>query len=107
MNRWNIPNWLEKAVFERDKACVYCGIIFSDTPQFFRERRSWEHITNNANIITLENIALCCRGCNSSKGTKLLEAWLDSPYCKRKNISNDTVAQVVKVALLTSQTLIR
>jgi hypothetical protein len=25
MNRWNIPNWLESAAYERDKACVYCG----------------------------------------------------------------------------------
>lgn len=106
MNRWNIPNWLEKAALERDQACVYCGIIFSDEPQSFRERRSWEHISNNANIITLENIALCCRGCNSSKGAKLLEDWLDSPYCKRKNISKDTVAQVVKEALLNPQTFI-
>ena len=44
MNRWNIPNWLEKETLERDKACVYCGIIFSYEPQSFRERRSWEHI---------------------------------------------------------------
>ena len=106
MNRWNIPNWLEKAVNERDKTCVYCGIIFSDEPQSFRNRRSWEHITNNDKIVTLGNIALCCRGCNSSKGTKLLEAWLDSPYCKRKNISKATVAQVVKEALLNPQALI-
>lgn len=102
MNRWNIPNSLEKAVFERDKACVYCGIIFSDTAPFARERRSWEHIANNANIITPQNIALCCMGCNSSKGAKSLEAWLDSRYCKRKNINKDTVAQVVREALFNS-----
>ncbi|MGA2249863.1 hypothetical protein [Terracidiphilus sp.] len=106
MNRWNIPNWLETAVFERDKVCIYCGIIFNDEPRSFRERRSWEHITNNAKIITLENIALCCRGCNSSKGVKFLETWLDSSYCKRKNISKDTVAQVVKDALLNPPALV-
>jgi hypothetical protein len=106
MNRWNIPNWLEIAVLERDKSCIYCRIIFSDEPQSFREHRSWEHITNNAKIITLENIALCCRGCNSSKGVKLLEAWLNSSYCKRKNISKDTVAQVVKDALLNPPALV-
>ena len=106
MNRWNIPDWLEKAVLERDKACVYCGTIFSDEPQSPGERRSWEHITNNANIITLENIALCCRSCNSSKGAKLLGAWLDSCYSKRNRISKETVAQVVKEALLNPQALI-
>jgi 5-methylcytosine-specific restriction endonuclease McrA len=105
-NRWKIPNQLVKEVFERDKACVYCGIVFTDEPVSFRERRSWEHIANNAKIVTLENIALCCRGCNSSKGAKLLEAWLDSPYCKRRNIRKDTVAQVVKEALLNPPTLI-
>jgi 5-methylcytosine-specific restriction endonuclease McrA len=57
MNRWSIPNSIEKAVFERDKSCVYCGILFGDEPQSFRERRSWEHIVNNAKLITLENIA--------------------------------------------------
>jgi hypothetical protein len=104
MNRWNIPERLEEAVRERDKSCIYCGIIFSDDPQSFRERRSWEHIVNDANIITLENIALCCRGCNSSKGAKLLAVWMGSLYCKRKNISKDTVAQVVKEMLQNPRT---
>jgi hypothetical protein len=31
----------------------------------------------------------------------LLEVWLDSPYCRRKNIGKDTVAQVIRAALLT------
>jgi hypothetical protein len=26
MSNWGIPDWLEKEVRERDKACVYCGI---------------------------------------------------------------------------------
>ena len=100
MNRWNIPNLIEKAVLQRDKSCVYCGIPFSDEPQNFREGRSWEHIVNDAKLVAPGNIVLCCRGCNSSKGSRLLEVWLESPYCKRKNISRDTVAEVVRAALL-------
>lgn len=33
---------------------------------------TWEHIINDASIVTRENIALCCVACNSSKGTKRL-----------------------------------
>jgi hypothetical protein len=54
---------------------------------------------NDARIITRENISLCCRSCNSSKGAKLLEAWLGSEYCKRRGISRETVAEVVRQAL--------
>ena len=94
MNRWNIPDWLEKEVIERDKFCIYCGVSFGSSDHF-GARPSWEHIVNDARIVSKENIALCCRGCNSSKGAKLLGVWLDSAYCRRKNISKDTVAEVI------------
>src|SRR5208283_3749610 len=78
MNRWNIPTSLEQEVIERDKSCVYCGVAFGA-----ENRPSWEHIVNDARIITRENITLCCRACNSSKGVKPLESgW--SPH-----IAND------------------
>ena len=60
---------------------------------------SWEHIVNDARIITRENIALCCRSCNSSKGQRSLADWIASPYCKRRGISPETVAEIVKAAL--------
>ena len=78
MNRWNIPAGLEQEVRQRDKSCVYCGIVFGGV-----NRPSWEHIVNDARIVTRENIALCCRPCNSSKGVKPLEVWLWSAYCKQ------------------------
>jgi len=28
MNRWNIPDWLEAYVLERDKDCIYCRATF-------------------------------------------------------------------------------
>ncbi|NVJ93226.1 MAG: HNH endonuclease [Methylocystaceae bacterium] len=98
-NSWNIPKWLEDEVRERDTHCVYCGVKF--TP--FKENRttaaSWEHIINDASIITSENIALCCCGCNASKGQKKLSLWLESPYCKKKGITVNSVALIIKSAL--------
>jgi len=60
---------------------------------------TWEHIINDARIVTRENIARCCASCNSSKGTKKLSLWIESSYCKRRGIGRDTVADVVKQAL--------
>lgn len=98
MNRWNIPAWLEKEVRERDRTCVYCGVAFAANAPH-AQRSSWEHVINDAKIVTRENIALCCRACNSSKGTQDLTVWLESAYCKRHGITSQTVAEVIKAAL--------
>jgi len=95
-NGWGIPKNIEDLVLERDQCCVYCGCEFSnDRPK----KRSWEHIINDMNIRTLENIALCCIGCNASKGNKELRKWLDSDSAKKRGISYDTLADVIKTAL--------
>ena len=99
MNRWNIPACLEREVVERDRQCVYCGVEFATVAPQRRLRRSWEHIVNDARIVTRENIALCCISCNASKGTKDLASWLDSKYCKRRGITAQSVAAIVQAAL--------
>lgn len=102
MNRWGIPAWLEKEVRERDKACVYCGVKMIEKKSQKGSRRTvatWEHIINDATIVTRENIARCCAACNSSKGTKDIINWLQSNYCKTYGITENTVAEVVKEAL--------
>ncbi|WP_432744179.1 hypothetical protein ABXJ76_03630 [Methylobacter sp. G7] len=99
MNRWNIPDFLERDVIERDAHCVYCGIEFVLSNESRKSKPTWEHIVNDARIISLENIARCCTSCNASKGAKLLTDWLNSSYCKKKNITKNNVALVVKVAL--------
>jgi len=98
MNRWNIPRWLEDEVRARDTACVYCGVVFGSKAGH-GSRASWEHIINDAKIVTRENIVLCCRSCNSSKGARLLADWLGSPRCERLRINRETVAEIVKKAL--------
>jgi hypothetical protein len=102
MNYWGIPEWLEKEVKERDKTCVYCGTRMIEQMPPGGPRKAvatWEHIINDASIVTRENIARCCAACNSSKGTKELAEWMHSDYCKKRGISKDTVAEVVKEAL--------
>lgn len=102
-NNWNIPSFLEKEIRERDKVCVYCGVEFTSTKISKKTVASWEHIINDAKIITIENIALCCCGCNASKGQKQLSIWLQSKYCKDKNITSENVAQVIKDAIKNGQ----
>jgi len=102
MNKWGIPAWLEREVRQRDKECVYCGTLMLESPPADGSRKSvatWEHIINDARIVTRENIARCCASCNSSKGTKKLSLWIESSYCKRRGIGRDTIADVVKQAL--------
>jgi hypothetical protein len=101
-NNWGIPDWLEKEVRERDITCVYCGINMTEKMPPRGPRKAvatWEHIINDASIVTRENIARCCVACNSSKGTKKLSDWLESAYCKKHGINKDTVAEVVKSLL--------
>jgi len=102
MNRWNIPQWLEQEVRGRDRNCVYCGVPMLDQMPSRGPRSAvatWEHVINDARIVTRENIARCCAACNSSKGTKELALWIQSSYCKKRGISKDTVAKVVRDAL--------
>ena len=106
MNTWGIPDWLEREVRERDKTCIYCGIpmIEKMPPGGTRHAvATWEHIVDDARIVTRENIARCCVACNSSKGVKNLSDWIQSSYCKKRGISTEKVSEVVKQALQKAQ----
>ena len=100
MNRWRIPESLEREVIERDRFCIYCGVEFSSTNPARRCRPSWEHIINDASLVNTWNIALCCASCNSSKGTKSLEKWLDSKYCKEREITRHSMTPIAISGLL-------
>lgn len=102
-NNWNIPKWLEDEVRDRDKKCVYCAVEFTPPKFSKKSAASWEHIINDAKIITRENIALCCCGCNASKGAKKLSDWLKTKYCSDRNINEDTVASIIKAAIRNGQ----
>jgi hypothetical protein len=98
-NKWNIPGLLEREVRERDTTCVYCREPFTTSVVSRKSVASWEHIINDAKIVTRENIALCCCGCNASKGQKDLSVWLEGKYCRSKGISKDSVAPIIKAAI--------
>ena len=90
----------------RDKNCVYCRVeMLQKVPRGSPRKAvaTWEHIINDARIVTRENIALCCAGCNSSKGQKVLADWLQSAYCVSRGINEGTVAQIVRDAPLVTR----
>jgi len=95
-NRWGIPKDVQEIVKLRDLNCVYCGVSFTNSVLTHKTRPTWEHIINDIRINGPDNIALCCGSCNASKGTKLLNEWLNSKYCLKKGITQDNVAKVVK-----------
>ena len=99
MNRWNIPEWLEREVRDRDSNCIYCRCQFTGAEGPRRSRPSWEHIINDARIIARENVALCCIGCNASKGAKLLSVWLTGKYCTSRGITPLSIAAVAQAVL--------
>jgi hypothetical protein len=99
VNRWNIPDALEQEIIARDHCCVYCGLDFTAPSASRSARPSWEHIINDARIVTRENIARCCIACNASKGTKSLCEWLNSSYCRTHGITRESVAAVVRRAI--------
>ena len=86
-NRWGIPKDVEDFVTKWDTNCIYCGQEFLDKLESRKQKPSWEHIVNDISVNGKDNISLCCISCNASKGPKLLEDWLQSKYCKRKNIN--------------------
>ncbi len=96
MSAWRrISKEVEALVKARDLSCVYCSVSFTDSANSIKSRPSWEHIINDIRINGPENIALCCRSCNASKGTKDLKIWLESRYCKQNRISRNSLADVV------------
>ena len=103
-NNWNIPDWLEKKVKDRDKLCVYCRVKMKEYPRAKGtpgDKATFEHIDNDG-LPSEENIAMCCASCNSSKGVKKLLDWFCSYYCQEKSIGRETVANIIKAYIRTT-----
>jgi hypothetical protein len=92
-NIYGISKLDEQEIRARDRTCVYCRKSMK------KSRRSFgatiEHFNNNGPFDEKHNLAICCRGCNSSKGTKELLAWLKTDYCLKKKINEKTVSRAV------------
>lgn len=89
--RWRISRDLALAVIARDTQCIYCRRDFAVWPGLRAALASWEHIVNDSALVNEANIALCCVGCNSSKGRKSLEDWLKSKYCVERKITKPSL----------------
>lgn len=98
-NNWHIPAWLEAEVRARDTVCVYCRTPFTPASVARKSAASWEHIVNDENIISRENIALCCCECNASKEQKPLSVWLLTKYCADRVITPASVAPIIQQAI--------
>ncbi len=94
-NRYGISKQDEHVIRARDKRCVYCGILMKE-----RSRASAgttiEHFNNDGPFDEIYNLAICCRRCNSSKGTMKLSGWFKTPYCREREINEQTVSQPVR-----------
>jgi 5-methylcytosine-specific restriction endonuclease McrA len=96
-NVYGISNQDEREIRARDKTCVYCGILMKQKPHAMSASGATiEHFNNDGPFKKKYNVAICCRRCNSSKGTKRLSSWFKTPYCREKKINEKTVSEPVK-----------
>jgi 5-methylcytosine-specific restriction endonuclease McrA len=103
-NRWGIPKKIEEEIRARDKRCVFCHVSMRRASRARgTSDATIEHFNNDGPLGKKYNVAICCRGCNSSKGTKRLLAWFKTPYCRKRKINEKTVAKPVKEYLRRSR----
>jgi len=96
-NTYGISKQDEQEIRARDKTCVYCGILMKQYPHAMgASGATIEHFNNDGPLKKKHNVAICCRRCNSSKGTMSLSAWFKTPYCREKKINEETVSKPVK-----------
>jgi hypothetical protein len=95
--KYGIPDLIVRHAAWRDKSCVYCKLRFRVGTRSRKNLASWEHMdAYSVKHPKVWNIVLCCGSCNSSRGPKGLAEWFDSAYCRKKNISRQTVAIVIQ-----------
>jgi hypothetical protein len=96
-NTYGISEQDEREIRARDKKCVYCRILMKQYPHAIcASGATIEHFNNNGPFKVKYNLAICCRRCNSSKGTMSLSTWFKTPYCRRKQISKEKVLKPVR-----------
>jgi 5-methylcytosine-specific restriction endonuclease McrA len=105
-NTYGISEQDEREIRARDKTCVYCGILMKQHPHaMVASGATIEHFNNDGPFKKKYNVAICCRRCNSSKGTMSLSAWFKTAYCREKKINEETVAKPVKEYLHSEKVL--
>ena len=96
-NTYSISKKDEREIRARDKICVYCRVLMKQSPYAMGSSGATiEHFHNDGPFNEKFNVAICCRGCNSSKGTMRLSVWFKTSYCRKKKINEKTVSKPVK-----------
>jgi len=98
-NKFGIPKEVEQRIRARDKKCVYHNRVMikghpkkMPTIEHFREKGPF--YWNKG--LKEEDLAICCKSCNSSRREKSILEWFKGLYCIDKNINEKTVAKPVK-----------
>lgn len=97
-NKYGIPEHDLNKIRLRDKTCVYCHKKMIDSKNGARHS-DWvtiEHLNFLPPWDDPSTVAICCQSCNSSRGKKKLLDWFKTPYCIKRNINENTVAEPVK-----------
>ena len=112
MNKFEIPEDELGLIRERDRHCVYCGklMIFPFDRTNSMDSATIEHLSPDppyywSHGMKIDNIAICCGACNSSRGAKQLHDWFRTKYCLEKGICSESVAEPVKFYLSTLSVL--
>lgn len=112
-NKFQIPLEVLDRITKRDQRCVYCRKSMKSyaeikaTTKQYKDQSSLEHLyykkpfywrgkLGKLGGLTEIGIAICCRGCNSSRRDKPLREWFKSSYCIDGNINEKTVAEPVR-----------
>ena len=102
---YGIPQKELDDIVKRDTDCVYCHKKWNSKNR--GDSATIEHLNHKPDLDSVGKairegkpvsaiIAICCGSCNSSRGSKSLRDWFETPYCKERNIRYSTVASVVK-----------
>jgi len=106
-NQFGIALRDEQALRERDKTCAYCHKAMQTFPEIKAGRGAREDLASIEHLnfdgpfyikdgLRIEDIVICCIGCNSSRGVRRHLDWFKSAYCAQRNINPDTVAVPVQ-----------
>lgn len=97
-NSYGLPEKDLDLIRRRDKFCVYCHKLMVETNPN-NNRADWATIEHLNHLPPWNNpltVAICCFGCNASRGNKRISDWFKSEYCLEKNINEETVAKPVQ-----------
>lgn len=105
-NSFGISAQNEEELRARDKTCVYCRKVMKTHAEIkaAKGKRADEATIEHLNFagpfyvrdgLRREDLVICCRGCNSSRGERRLLDWFKLDYCASRNINEDTVAEPV------------